>query len=64
MDSLPHKIEILRLSENRRVIRVSEQASGLCLEKVLGPSEPVAVQKKILERALVHLLKNKELLAA
>jgi hypothetical protein len=37
---------LLKLADGSRLLRLSEQESGLCLEKRLDSSEPVFVQKK------------------
>jgi hypothetical protein len=64
MNSTPYIIESVRLLGNRRVLRISDPKAGLSLEKLLQPTEPIAVQKKALERAMDNLLKDKCLLAA
>ena len=37
---------LLKLADGSRLLRLSEQESGLCLEKRLDSAEPVFVQKK------------------
>jgi len=37
---------LLKLADSARVLRFSEPASGLCLEKRLGPRQSVARQKR------------------
>lgn len=64
MSSKPYIIELVRLAGNRRVLRISDPIAGLSLEKILQATEPLAGQKKALERAMTHLLKDKCLLAA
>jgi len=64
MKSNQHTFELIRLVGGRRVIRISEPAAGLCLEKMIHPAEAIAGQRKALERALERLLKDKCLLAA
>ncbi len=56
--------ELVRLLGDRRAIRITAPSMGLSLEKVLGPTEPVASQKKLLQKAMQHLLQDKCLLAA
>ena len=64
MSSTPYIIELVRLAGNRRVLRINAPIAGLSLEKVLQATEPLVGQKKALERAMNHLLKDKCLLAA
>jgi hypothetical protein len=59
MNSTPYIIEPVRLVGNRRVLRISDPRAGLSLEKLLQPTEPIAVQKKALERAMDKLLKER-----
>ena len=40
------EILLLKLADGARVLRLSEPGSGLCLEKRLDPSQPVARQKE------------------
>ena len=56
--------ELVRLLGDRRAIRITAPSMGLSLEKVLEPTEPVAPQKKVLEKALKHLLQDKCLMVA
>ena len=37
---------LLKLADGSRLLRLSEQESGLCLEKRLDPTEPVFGQKE------------------
>jgi len=63
MSNTRYIIELLRLAGNRRVLRISDPNTGVSLEKVLQPTDPLAGQKKALERAMNHLLKDNCLLA-
>lgn len=56
--------ELVRLLGKRRALRITSPSMGLSLEKMLGPTEPVAPQKKVLEKAMQHLLQDKCLLVA
>lgn len=51
---------LLKLADGGRLLRLSEQASGLCLEKRLNPAEPVAEQKQRWNRAF-HAMLDREL---
>jgi hypothetical protein len=53
----------MSLFVSQKQIRWNHQA-GLSLGKLLQPSEQLAGQRKALERAMDHLLKDKCLLAA
>lgn len=37
---------LLKVADGSRILRLSEQNSGLCLEKRLDPAEPVFSQKQ------------------
>ncbi len=47
---------LLKLADGARVLRLSEPASGLCLEKRLDPQESVARQKERWKRAFLAML--------
>jgi len=49
---------LLKLADGGRILRFSEPLSGLCLEKRLLPSEPVAQQKKRWERVFLDMLER------
>lgn len=59
MNDNPYTFELVRLLGNRRVMRITNPSAGLSLEKVLHPTEPVAPQRKLLEKAFRHLLQDK-----
>lgn len=58
------KIELTRLAEGNRLIRVSEPTLGICLEKKTQPGQSIVKQKNQLVNALVHLIDSKILAAA
>ena len=64
MNNDQYTIELVRLLGNRRAIRITDASMGLSLEKILKPTEAVAPQKKLLEKAMRHLLQDKRLLVA
>lgn len=64
MNNDQYIFELVRLLGNRRAIRITDPRVGLSLEKLLHPTDPVAPQRKILEKAFRHLLEDKHLLAA
>lgn len=57
------EIQLVKLTDGGRLLRLSENASGLCLEKRLAAQEPVVRQKARLLREFEQLL-SRELLAA
>jgi hypothetical protein len=61
-DLMKRNVELilLKLADGGRLLRLSEQASGLCLEKRLNPAEPVAEQKQRWNRAF-HAMLDREL---
>jgi hypothetical protein len=58
------KIEMTKLSEGSRLIRVTDPELGVSLEKKANPSLPIAKQKDQLVGALTHLIESKLLVAA
>jgi hypothetical protein len=50
------KIQLVKLTDGGRLLRLSETASGLCLEKRLAAQEPVVRQKARLLREFERLL--------
>ncbi len=57
------EIQLVKLADGGRLLRVSEKSSGLCLEKRLAAQEPVVRQKTRLLREFEQLL-SREMLAA
>ena len=48
----------LKLADGVRVLRLSEDSSGLCLEKRLDPNAPVFEQSERWKRAFFSLLER------
>jgi hypothetical protein len=46
------QVELIKLASGERLLRLTEPATGLCLEKKLDPRQPVVRQKNRLRRAL------------
>lgn len=57
------EIQLVKLTDGGRLLRLSEKVSGLCLEKRLAAQEPVVRQKARLLQEFERLL-SRELLAA
>ena len=57
------EIQLVKLTDGGRLLRLSEKFSGLCLEKRLAAQEPVVRQKARLLREFEQLL-SRETLAA
>ena len=57
------QIELVKLVDGTRLLRLSELKSGLCLEKRLDPKQPVARQKQKWQQAFESMLAH-ELAAA
>lgn len=57
------EIQLVKLTDGGRLLRLSEKSSGLCLEKRLAAQEPVVRQKTRLLREFEQLL-SRELLTA
>ena len=57
------EIQLVKLTDGGRLLRLSEKTSGLCLEKRLAAQEPVVRQKSRLLREF-ELLLSRELMAA
>ena len=57
------EIQLVKLTDGGRLLRLSEKASGLCLEKRRAAQEPVVRQKARLLREFEQLL-SREMLAA
>ena len=53
-------VELIKLANGDRVLRLGEATTGLCLEKKIDPRQPVVRQKahllKVFEAALAHEL--------
>ena len=49
------RVESIRLTDGRRVFRVLDPVSGLCLERVADPAKPVRPQTERLVEALQAL---------
>jgi hypothetical protein len=58
------KIEMTKLEEGSRLIRVTDPELGVSLEKKANPSPSIAKQKDQLVAALIHLIESKLLAAA
>jgi hypothetical protein len=58
------KIEMAKLEEGSRLIRVTDPELGVSLEKKANPSLSIAKQKDQLVAALIHLIESKLLAAA
>jgi len=52
----PYKIELLKLSDGSRLIRVNDPATATTLERRLDPTKPVAKQKNAVVDALRSVL--------
>jgi hypothetical protein len=48
----------VKLADGARILRLSEPASGLCLEKRLDPDKPVAQQKQRWDQAFLLILER------
>ena len=48
MNSEAIQIHLLKLKDGTRLLRMTETASGLSLEKEIDPNRPVLPQKKLL----------------
>ena len=49
---------LLKLADGERILRWSEQGSGLCLEKRLDSKEPVARQKDRWQKVFLAMLER------
>lgn len=52
------ELNLLRLADGGRVLRLSDPLSGLCLEKKLDPRQPVVEQKERWLRAFLAMLER------
>ena len=52
------ELKSLKLADGERILRFSEQKSGLCLEKRLDPKQPVAKQAERWRGVFVNMLKR------
>jgi hypothetical protein len=52
----PYQIELLRLPDGTRLIRVNDPATATALERRLDPAKPVVAQKNAVVRALRTVL--------
>ena len=57
-------IDLIKLRDGRRLLRLSEAESGLALEKMLDPSKPVVRQKERLFTVFEAALARAELCPA
>lgn len=57
------EIQLVKLTDGGRLLRLSERTSGLCLEKRLAAEQPIVRQKARLLQEFEQLL-SRELLAA
>ena len=57
------EMQLVKLTDGGRLLRLTEKTSGLCLEKRLAAQEPVVRQKARLLREFEQLL-SREMLAA
>ena len=57
------EIELVKLADKTRLLRLNDPESGLCLEKKLHPQQSVARQKERWLRAFEAML-NRELVGA
>lgn len=64
MNNDQYTFELVRFPGNRRAIRITDISMELSLEQVLKPTEAIAPQRKLLEKAMRCLLQDKCLLAA
>lgn len=55
------QIDLVKLADGCRLLRLSQPHSGLCLEKKLDPTQPVAQQKEWLLREFEALLSHQAL---
>ena len=58
------QIDIIKLADGARLLRLTEPISGLALEKKLDPSQPVVRQKDRLLSALEAALAHTQTVAA
>ena len=54
----PIEMLLLKLADGARILRLSEPASGLCLEKRLDPGQPVVRQKERWKQAFLAMLER------
>lgn len=57
------QIDLIKLLNGDRILRVTEPQSGLSLEKKLSPADPIVRQKKQLRQAFEAALSRIELAA-
>ena len=58
------QIELIKLADGKRLLRLLEPQSGLALERMLDPNQPLASQKERLVCAFEAALARAELSAA
>ena len=58
------EIELIKLVGGGRILRLTDPASGLCLQRVLDPAQAVLLQKERLMIAFQAALAKTETLAA
>lgn len=46
------ELQLVKLADGSRILRIADPASGLALEKVLDPKRPLAAQKHALAQSL------------
>jgi hypothetical protein len=53
------KIQLVKLTDGGRLLRLSKKSSGLCLERRLVAQQPVVSQKARLDKAFEELLSQR-----
>ncbi|MBE2286617.1 MAG: hypothetical protein IAE77_24390 [Prosthecobacter sp.] len=64
MKTVPIQINLLRLKDGSRLLRLSEPETGLALERVLNPSRPVLRQKQQLKALFEPMIQGADALVA
>lgn len=54
----PFQIELLKLADGTRLLRVSDPLTATALERRLDPTQPVTRQKEAVDRALRAVLEG------
>ena len=54
----PFTIELLKLANGNRLLRVIDSQTATCLERLVRPDVPVSNQRNVLSRALHSLLER------
>jgi hypothetical protein len=58
------QVDLIKLADGERLLRLTEPQSGLCLEQKLDPQKPVTLQKERLFGVFDAALARAELMAA